>query len=289
MNHQSAAMGLTALCALLVAAPVAADVLPRAASVSVCTDQYLVAIADRDQVAAVSWQATSARSPVRERAMGLPQTLGSAEELIAVQAEVVLFDPYGYQTVAGLLPEYGITVHRVGDPLRLEDVESEIVRIGTSLGQQAIAAQLASELAARRVALEANQPLTRPTALYVTPGGSGAGANTFVDAVLRLAGFRNLQAELGHEGWRRIPLEQLVATPPDVLVLSFFASSDPGLADGFLRHPRFRDLLTHVPIIEVPAAPWVCAGPFLLDAAEYLSVERERRFPSADELMEQNP
>ncbi len=278
-----------AICVAVFACPAAADPMPRAASVSVCTDQYLLALAEPQQVAAVSWQATTVRSPVRDRAAGLPQLRGTAEELLTARVDLVVFDPYGLQAVAALLPQHDIRIHRVGDVVRLEDIEQEIQRLGVALERGAAARDLAGALQSRRLAFEAASSDTGPRALYVAPGGSGTGSGTYIDDAMRLAGFRNLQADLGYIGWQRIPLEELVAQPPDVLILSLFSTSDPSLLDSFARHPRFRALVASVPVIEVPAAPWVCAGPYVLDAVAYLSQERERLFPGSGRVARYDP
>jgi len=265
--------------AAALAEPSSLSALPRAASVSVCTDQYLLSLADADQVAAVSWQATTLRSPVREAAQGLPQIRGLAEEILAVRADLVIFDPYGHPETARRLDGLGTEVFRLGDPVTIGDVEAEVMRMADALGQSARGAVLVRALEARRATLADTVSENAPRALYVSPGGGGAGADTYVDEVLRLAGFRNLQADLGHQGWSRVPLEELVETPPDVIVMSFFETTDPSLLDSFSRHPLFRRMVDQTPIISVPAASWVCAGPYMLDAAEQLAAERQRLFP----------
>ncbi len=261
--------------------PAQADSLPRAASVSVCTDQYLLSLAAPEQIAAVSWQAGSRRSPVRHLAGGFTVVRGMAEELLVVGAELVIFDPYGHPKTADRLEALGTRIFRLSDPITLQDVEVETQRVADALGRHNRGREVVAGMSARRVALETQTTEAQPRALYISPGGGGAGADTYIDAVLRLAGFRNLQAELGSVGWQRVRLEQLIDAPPDVLVLSFFETSDPSLLDGFGRHPLFRRMVRETPIITVPAAPWVCAGPYLLDAAEYLAAERVRLFPDS--------
>ncbi len=282
MKLRGAILGLSLVTALSVAhAEPAPELLPRAASVSVCTDQFLLSLVGPDQVAAVSWQATSLRSPVRHLATEHPVIRGAAEELLAVEADLVIFDPYGHPHTASRLEELGTQVVRLGPIAGFEDVENEVLSISSALGRTEQGANLVEQLRARRNRLQqwSDDLADRPRALYVIPGGGGAGSGTFIDEVLRLAGFENVQAELGMVGWGRVPLEQLVIRPPDVLVLSFFEDTNPSLLDGFGRHPLFRELLEASPVIRVPAAPWACAGPYLLDAAEYLAQERTRLFP----------
>lgn len=290
MTHLRSILGILAGAAFAVSVSLAhAQDLPRAASVSVCTDQYLLGLADREQIAAVSWQAQSERSPWRARAAGLPTIWGSAEELVGARADVVLFDFYGHQDAASAVARLGARVVRVGEPVTIADIAGETRAVGAALGQSTRAEAMIAEMDRRHAALLAALPEERPLALYISPGGGGAGGHTYIDTVLRIAGYRNLQAELGIEGWQRVPLEQVVETPPDVVVLSFFDSSDPSLLDGFARHPRFRALVAEVPVINMPAAPWVCAGPFIMDAAAHLARERRRLFPGTDQVAEVQP
>lgn len=275
---QAARIIVASIMATVAAMPARAEEMVRAASVSVCTDQYLVGLAASDQVAAVSWQATSARSPVRNRARDLPQIRGTAEELIATRADLVVVGAYGNQAAASALEALGVQVFRVTDAVTIADVTDNLSRLGAALRREGAADAMAATLQARAAALVDAAPEQRPLALYVSPGGGGAGAGTYVDEVLRLAGFRNLQAELGMMGWQRVPLERLAHQPPDVLILSYFESAAPSLADHFVRHPQFRALLETTPVIRQPAAPWVCAGPYLMDAAEQLARARERVF-----------
>lgn len=280
MKRRGVFFGL--LCAgLLAPAQAEPNALPRAASVSVCTDQYLLTLANPDQVAAVSWQAATIRSPVRHLVGDAPLIRGSAEEMLAVGADIVIFDPYGHPHTSGRLEELGTEIVRLSAIAGTQDVETELRRIAAALGVPERGIALAQDLMLRREHLAAwAQGLSnRPRALYVVPGGGGAGADTFIDEIMSLGGFTNLQAELGMDGWGRVPLELLVENPPDVLIVSFFETSDPSLLDGFSRHPQFRELLATTPIITVPAETWLCAGPFLMDAAEYIAAERMRLFP----------
>ena len=73
--------------------------------------------------------------------------------------------------------------------------------IGKEAALADTALQRALEMTARREALERQPKDNMPRALYISPGGGGAGANTYIHAVLELAGVRNLQAELGFTGW----------------------------------------------------------------------------------------
>src|SRR3546814_12478291 len=84
------ALLLAPLLAILAATPaVPAPAVPaapapqRVVSLNLCVDQYLLALADREQIAALTTFATDpAMSAAAERAAGIPQIRGAAEEEI---------------------------------------------------------------------------------------------------------------------------------------------------------------------------------------------------------------
>ena len=108
--------------------------------------------------------------------------------------------------------------------------------------------------------------------LYLRPNGGTAGSGTYVDAMLRLLGLRNLAADNGIRGWGNLPLEQLIADPPDLFLLGFFDQAQPQSKSRYGRHPLLADLLERIPSIRMPSSSaWGCGGLELIDAAELIS------------------
>ena len=90
--------------------------------------------------------------------------------------------------------------------------------------------------------------------------------------MLRLLGLSNLAAEHGLRGWGSVPLERLIADPPDLFLLGYFDQSQPPSKSRYGRHPLFVDLLEQVPSIRLPSSSaWGCGGLELIDAAEWIA------------------
>jgi iron complex transport system substrate-binding protein len=104
------------------------------------------------------------------------------------------------------------------------------------------------------------QPIHPPTAILLEPRGLAAGPGALAGAVLRAAGYR----DAAHGGW--LPLEILLAHPPDVLVLPS-APGLPSLATDLLANPSLRSL----PRRSVPAAWLICGSPFAAQAARLIA------------------
>jgi len=67
--------------------------LPSVASINLCTDQLVLTVADPDQIVSLSWlSAHPAESMLASQAASYPLNYGSAEELVAIGADVVSAD-----------------------------------------------------------------------------------------------------------------------------------------------------------------------------------------------------
>ena len=103
---------------------------------------------------------------------------------------------------------------------------------------------------------------------------SVSGPGSLAEAALAAAGFRNKAAEYRLTRNGQVPLELLVATPPDLLVLSSAVDEyRTALADN-LRHPVLRRLRQSHASLELPWQLWLCGTPNIADAIERLAAAR---------------
>lgn len=255
--------------ALALAGPAAAGTaLPRVASISLCADQVVLALADPGQIVSVSHQATDRRlSLMAAAAAAYPTNRGAAEELLAARAEVVVGSAWGHRATARVLERFGVRVLPIGLTDRLDEVARTTVEVAAALGQAARGKALATALRVRAARIAAHRPGRGRLAAYLRPGGGSAARATFVHTLLDLVGLRNLAAEVGQTGWGRLDLEAMVRTPPDVLVISFFDSPHHTIRTRYSRHPVFHTLMARTPVIDVPGNLWVCPGWFMIGAA----------------------
>lgn len=258
-------------------AAVSAGQLPRAASASLCGDQFLLALADRSQIVSVSSDAMGPLSLHADLAAGLPRNRKTAEELLGAGAEIVLMDERGEPKLMDMLKRVGIRVIPMPVSASYADIEATVMDVAAAIGQPVRGRQLVGDMRRRVAALEASRPRGRwPRFAYYRPDGGSAGLASFVDTAMRTAGFDNVQSLRGERGWGTLPLEVLVQDPPDGLVTSFFDSREGSVRRTFMTQPYLRRLMSEKPVIAVPGKLWPCAGPMIVDAAELLSVERKR-------------
>lgn len=254
---------------------------PRAASASICADQYLLALADPEQIASLSWQATGPLSTFAEAAAAYPANRGGAEEFLDADVEILILNSHGSMELRRIMGQFNIEMVVIETTtITFEEIARSVRDVAEKLDQvdrgEAIIADMQARLA--RIDRQVAEEGAGPSVTYFRPEGGGAGAGTFVDTALRHAGFRNLQADLGNTGWGRVPLEQLVLSPPDGLVTSFFDTAYKGVNARFSTHSLFTRLAAEKPVMPVQGRYWTCAGPMLIDAVESLAAQRREHF-----------
>ena len=270
-----------ALAAVLMTATVApaTAAAPRVASYGLCADQMALMLADRAQIAAVSDQATTPLSHYADRAKGLPVTRGSAEEIIASGAQVFLtsdsLNPYTVKALA----QTNITAFRLPLANSWAEVEDLTRSVALVLGQTGRGEAILADMHGRLERLAREKPAPRPRVAYYRPDGGGAGRGTFVVITIEAAGFANLQHEIGIDGWRGVPLEKVVLSPPDAFITSYFDTNRRN-ANFLRRNPVLWGTARLRPTIDVPGKYWNCGTPLLVLAAETMARERKRLFPA---------
>jgi iron complex transport system substrate-binding protein len=250
--------------------------LPSVVSTNLCADLLLLRLGRPEQILSVSYQAQDpAVSPVTERAAGYPANQGAVEELLYYGPDIALtYLGWSGRPHSDLLARQGIRTVPLPYPQDLNDALEMTRSLAQTIGRAA-AGERAAARANARIAALSSQPRHYRT-LYLRPNGGTAGSDTYVDAMLRLLGLRNLAAEQGIRGWGRMPLEQVIAEPPDLILLGYFDKAQPPSQSRFAHHPLLGDLLARVPTIGMPSdSAWGCGGLELIDAAEQVAAQLE--------------
>ncbi|MCR9129399.1 MAG: ABC transporter substrate-binding protein [Alphaproteobacteria bacterium] len=238
---------------------------PRVVSLDYCADQYVLALADPDQILAVSVQAGDAHSALRERAAGLPRVRDAAEDVLALDPDLVVRSYGGGARARGYFARLGVDVHDLGYANDFDAVRTMVRRAADAIGHpdrgEVLIAQMEADLAAA-------DDGPRLSALYMTPSGVTAGSGTMIDALLQAANFENAAARDGAAGWRSLPLEGLIDQEPDLVVTAFFdGASAPVDSWSMGRHPVFQDLFERSTRIELDGADVSCSSWTLAAAA----------------------
>jgi iron complex transport system substrate-binding protein len=102
-----------------------------------------------------------------------------------------------------------------------------------------------------------------------------SGPGSLLDAAFAAAGIANVAgaARLGRGG--HLPLEALVAAPPDLVVLAQAPETYRTAVADNLRHPALGRLLAARPHVVLPMPLWLCGTPRIADAVALLAQARK--------------
>ena len=243
------------------------DPAARVVSLDYCADQYLLELLPSDHILALSPDAEADFSYHRERAAGLRKVRPVAEDVIALEPDLVLRSYGGGPQALHFFERAGIRVLQVPYADDLQGVRDALRTVADGLGTVQAGETLVAAMDARLAAVEPAAPSR--SALYLTSGGATAGPGTLVHEMLLSAGLANFESR---PGWHTIPLERLAYDEPDLVVASFFDGSAELTAWwSAMRHPVARRQLEDRPSLLLPGAWTACGAWFVLDAVEALA------------------
>lgn len=249
----------------ILAAAALAAALPRVFSADYCADQYVLALAEPAQIAALSVESAREFAHLRDEAASLPKARAGAEEIVRSDADLVIRFWGGD---AARLERLGVKVLTLDYAADFDAVTSNIRKTAAALRRETEGRALVAAFEARLQSLAAAPP-TGKSGLYVTPGAVTAGRGTMIDAIFDAAGLANIASAKGLSDWPPLPLEMLVLDPPPILVAAFFASESDRVDHwSSSRHPALRSVFNAADIIHLPTDLVACPAFFSAAAAE---------------------
>jgi len=243
---------------------------PRIVSLDQCADQYVVALAPRDQIVGLSKRALNGDSYLRAAAVGLPGRRATLEAILGERATVVVTYWAGDLRLPAALERRGVALVQIDEATNFAGVRADIRKVAAALGRraagEALIGRMDAELAQSRGAWGDAR------ALYLTPGGVTAGQGTLIGAMMAAAG---LVSASSASGYAPVPLEALVLNPPAALVLGFFRDWAGGRQHWSIAGAGYlRDLARRRAIASLPGSMLGCPAWFAADGALALAKAR---------------
>lgn len=237
---------------------------PTIVSLNPCTDAILAEVTAPGQLLAVSHYSKdpAASSLPAALAARLPATGGTAEEVLALRPDIVVASSFIAPTTQAALEELGMRVETFGIAHTVAESEAQVRRLAALARQPARGEALVARIeAALNSAAAAGTGPPMEAALW-QGGGIVPGEGELVSDLMRRTGFASYAAARGMAQADYLPLEQILADPPGLLLI---AGSERGQ-----RHP----VLDKVPGMIVRAfdpALTYCGGPTIIRAAGRLA------------------
>lgn len=266
-SKRAAAALATAACALGGSTHAA----PAVASINLCADQLVLALADPLQILTVSWlSADPEESLFATTAAQHTLNYGTAEELLRFHPDVVIAGAYTNSFTRALLIRLGFSVVELTPETTVAEIESNLRRVASAVGHSDRGEELVAAIRAEARTIDAHRPAHAPATVVVRPGGFTVGRHSLADELLTLAGMRNVAAEQGLDRWGSLSMETLLRSAPELIVLTGYRLAQPSLANMVLEHPALARLRAERPTTTIPAAYWACGLPQSLDSAALL-------------------
>jgi iron complex transport system substrate-binding protein len=233
---------------------------PRIVSLDQCADQYVLALAPRDEIAGLSKRALNDDSAERALAVGLPELRPTLESVLASQATVAVY----YWSADARLPDElrgrGIAAVQIDEANDFPGIRANIRKIAAALDRRTAGEALVTRMDAELA--RANGAWGGARALYLTTYGFTAGKGTLVGAMMTAAGLTTAAASAGYSP---APLESLVLNPPKALVLGFFRDLAGGrqhwsvAGNGYLRGLVAQHAIASLPGSMLGCPAWTAA------------------------------
>ena len=260
------------------AAPLPQAAHPSIVSLNPCTDAILAKVADPAQIAGLSAYSSdpAASSMDVGTARRFASVSGSVEELAVLHPDLVIGSTFTPPASVSAMARMGLRFAAFGAASTVAESQAQVREIALLAGHPERGARLNAQIDA---ALAQAAPPAGPLvpAIVWQSGGMVAGAGTLISELLSRTGFTNMAAARGLRQADLLPLEVLLADPPQVL---FIAGDGRGNEDRLLAHPALRGLSATRRAPLNPALLW-CGGPSIVrTVARLADVRRAVSLPS---------
>ena len=230
-------------------------------SLSLCTDQLLMLLADPQQIISLSKIVDDPFvSLLARKSKNFKKNSGDAEQIFMESPDLVVAGVYTEKATVQMLKSLGVRVEIFPIEQNFEDIVKNIRRMGELVGHSDRANSMIDDFNLRLEKLKSGIN-SRPRAALYSANGYTTGAETMAGRILSAAGFKNISEEIGLSYGGTLPLETLVIMQPDIVVSG---EAYPGYSrsEEILQHPALRPLKT----VTQTDAKWVCGTPAVLDA-----------------------
>ncbi|BDI61450.1 ABC transporter substrate-binding protein [Qipengyuania nanhaisediminis] len=246
-------------------ATAASETFPRVVSLNPCLDAILVETARPAQVLALSHYShdPAASSIPIARARQFAATGGTAEEVLALAPDIVLAGQFIAPATRSALERGGLRVETFGSPATIGESREQVERIARLVGNRDAAGPLLERIGQPSGSV-ASLP-EAPSVLLWQAGEIVPGEATLIAGLLREAGFSSHSARLGLDQADRVALEQVIADPPDILLVA-------GMSAG-QQHPVL-EALANTHMAEFDPRLFYCGGPAIQPARAELAAIR---------------
>ncbi len=202
----------------------------RIVSTTLAIDEYLMALAEPERIAAVTQMSTDggiSNVAGKTDEIGTKIETVTAELVLSLKPDLVLIPSFVNPEVLEQLEAAGVTTYQLKDESSFDGILASVKEIGALIGEEEKAANIITDVNERIAALEekAASVKEKKRVLYWTQHNSSVTENTTIGEMITLAGGVNVITEAGITGdeypeYPNLSKEKLVELNPDVIITS---------------------------------------------------------------------
>ena len=229
----------------------------------------LAELADPEQLLAISAYSRDPASSSMDLALARrwPETNGAVEEVLGLRPDVVVSGSYTAPATRAAYAGLGLRLEELPIAPNVAESEAQVRHLAKLTGHPERGEAMVNRIEAALAAAKP-PPGTAPLSAVVwESGGIVAGDGTLIADLLRRTGFSNSAAARGLGQAQVLPLERMLADPPQVILAAGNARASE---DRMLRHPALAALTATARARLDPALLW-CGGPTIVKAVGRLA------------------
>ncbi len=231
----------------------------RAASLNMCSDEYLLLLAKPQEIASVSRLSRDpADSSLWQLGRRFPGNRGDLESALRTRPNLLITMGGGGRATLMIARKMKLKTLDLPFPMSIDDVMANMDRVASALGEPGRSIRWKRKLARLR-----SRSTGKVDAIFLGAGGNSVGSQSVEAEWMRLAGLRQRPLPGG-----RATLEQLATRPPAVLLRSAYRRTERSLGQSWLEHPLASPAASRV--VTIDGRPWTCAGPLMIGEVERL-------------------
>lgn len=206
----------------------------------------------------------------------------TAEQVLALNPDLVIIPSYVNPEVLDQLDRAGITTFQVVDDSSFEGILKTVETVGQIVGEPEEAKALVTDIQKRIDTLKANADklATKPTVLYYTEYLSSVTDNTTIGEMIKLAGGENIVTKAGIVGeaypdYPDVSKEVLVQLNPEVIFTTAWgaAEGEPAFVTDWKNDPALKDVpaIKNNKIYVLDSANVTTASHYVIEGAEEMA------------------
>jgi len=238
-------------------------------SLLVCTDEYVFRLLPRERIAALSYLAADRHpvvSTIADQVTGIALIRQNAESVLARHPDLVVTYQGVNQELHALMGAAGVPVLDLPWANSLDDVRIVTHLLGERLGEPVRANALLADMDRKLAAARVTTPSPPVATLIYEPNGYIT-ADGVTNEILKASGLHNAGPDMHQTRLGTVPVEAIVASPPELLILNDSREASPARADMLLGHPALAALEKQSYVARLSLTPLLCPGPWSADAA----------------------